>query len=172
MIDWPNIIAEHGPAVWRTVYRILGERQAAEDSYQETFLAAVEEVRRKPVVNWAGLLRALASRRAIDQLRRRAHRRALAGESLLPEIIGGNGTTADAAMMQEELRQAVRREMSGMSPQQAEVFCLRHFEEMDIEQIAIQLNTTPRKVTYLLHHAKEHLRRALKDDPAAMRVSR
>ena len=175
MIDWPQIIAEHGPAVWRTVYRIVGEEQAAHDCYQETFLAAVQQARQKPIDNWAGLLRALASRRAIDQLRRRAHRLRMSGGTLAPGAIGDNGSAVpgvDATMRHEELRQAVRRELSRMPPRQAEAFCLRHFDEMDADQIAGQMSTTPRKVAYLLHHAKEHLRQALKDDSAATRVSR
>ena len=40
MTDWRTILAEHGPAVWRTVYRLLDHHADALDCYQDTFLAA------------------------------------------------------------------------------------------------------------------------------------
>lgn len=62
--DWPSVLRLHGPAVWKTIYRIIGQTEAAEDCYQETFLSAFQPARRQHVKNWAEFLRALATRRA------------------------------------------------------------------------------------------------------------
>src|SRR5687767_8295772 len=40
MADWAAILAEHGPRVWRTAFRVLNHSADAHDCYQETFLAA------------------------------------------------------------------------------------------------------------------------------------
>ena len=71
MTDWPSILAEHGAAVWRTVYRLLDHHADALDCYQETFLAAWRFAQREPVVEWRPFLVSLATRRATDRLRQR-----------------------------------------------------------------------------------------------------
>ena len=40
-LDWPAIVREHGPLVWRTALRILGDDSEAADCYQETFISAL-----------------------------------------------------------------------------------------------------------------------------------
>ena len=60
-----------GAAVWRTAYRLLGNRADADECFQEAFLAALEVSRREPVRDWGALLRRLAAARALDRLRRR-----------------------------------------------------------------------------------------------------
>src|SRR5438270_13417746 len=69
MTDWPTILAEHGSAVWRTVYRLLNHHADALGCYQETFLAAWRFAEREPVADWGAFLTSLATRRAVDRLR-------------------------------------------------------------------------------------------------------
>ena len=71
MYDWPDIEKRFGPVVWRTANRLLNDYADASDCYQEVFLAAVKEARRRDVNNWPSLLRHLATQRAIDRLRQR-----------------------------------------------------------------------------------------------------
>src|SRR5258705_10863648 len=71
MTDWEGIVERDGPAVWRTVYRLLGRRADAEDCYQETFLAALRLWARQPVRHPRAALQRLATARAVDRLRRR-----------------------------------------------------------------------------------------------------
>src|SRR5262245_65986031 len=71
MIDWGAILAEHGSTVWRTVYRLLDHHADALDCYQETFLTAFQRADRERVADWASFLVSVATRRAMDQLRRR-----------------------------------------------------------------------------------------------------
>ena len=69
--DWQAIVTEHGPTVWQTAYRLLGNRADAADCFQETFLSAFEYSRHQPVRHIPGLLVRLATTRAIDRLRQR-----------------------------------------------------------------------------------------------------
>src|SRR5262245_59124613 len=75
MSDWPEIMEQEGAAVWRTAYRLLGNRADADECFQEAFLAALEVSRRESVRDWGALLRRLASSRAVDRLRRRYRHR-------------------------------------------------------------------------------------------------
>jgi len=75
MIDWEGILSRDGPAVWRTAWRVLGNRADADDVFQETFVAALEYSRTHAVHHWRALLQRLAVARAIDRLRQRVRRR-------------------------------------------------------------------------------------------------
>jgi DNA-directed RNA polymerase specialized sigma24 family protein len=55
MDDWQTILAEHGDAVWRRAYRLLGNDAAAADCFQDAFAAAVTLSRREPVRKWLAL---------------------------------------------------------------------------------------------------------------------
>jgi RNA polymerase sigma-70 factor, ECF subfamily len=71
MVDWAQIIDEHGKAVWRLLWRVLGDRADADECFQETFLAALKVSERQTVESWPALLRSLATARAMDRLRQR-----------------------------------------------------------------------------------------------------
>src|SRR5436305_9815043 len=78
MLDWGAILAEHGQAVWRTVYRLLDHHADALDCYQETFLTAFRRAGCPGIADWASFLVSVATRRAMDQLRRRYRSRSRA----------------------------------------------------------------------------------------------
>jgi len=66
MNDWEGILRDHGPTVWRTLWRLLGNRADAEDCFQETFLAALQFSRAQSVLHWSALLARLATARTVD----------------------------------------------------------------------------------------------------------
>ena len=64
-----DVVAAHAGAVWRTAFRLLNNREDALDCYQQTFLDAMSLDR--VVRSWHSALCCIATRRAMDQLRRR-----------------------------------------------------------------------------------------------------
>src|SRR5262249_51831611 len=70
MVEWAALVAEHGPRVWRTAFRILNHHADAHDCYQDAFLAAWQITPRDPA-DWRRILVCLATRKAIDRLRAR-----------------------------------------------------------------------------------------------------
>jgi RNA polymerase sigma-70 factor (ECF subfamily) len=161
MVDWNEVLTAHGPSVWRTVYRLLGEYTDALDCYQETFLAAYRWANGRAVDNWPALLTSLATRRAIDRLRqRRRSRRRLVALDDVPELIsGGNGPIED--VQGDERLDEVRRLLAGLPKKQAEVFWLSCLEGISHADISGQLNITQGEVRVLLHRARTRLRSAL-----------
>src|SRR4051812_15075439 len=75
MVDWSSISRQHGPLVWRTIYRVLGADADVADCFQETFICALEVASRQAIRNWPGLLQRLATARALDALRRKRRQR-------------------------------------------------------------------------------------------------
>ncbi len=160
-VDWPNIIKEHGPLVWRTAYRLLGNSEDANDCYQETFVAAVRQTRRKIVANWPAFLVHTATRRAIDLIRSQAcHRRrqeALA-EAPPPDRLGHD--PARRAADREKLER-LRVELADLPDRAAVAFTLRYISGWDHQQIAEHLRLKAGNVRVLLHRTCQRLRERL-----------
>jgi len=161
MVDWNQILAAHGPAVWRTVYRLLGQHADALDCYQETFLAAYRLAELRPVAHWPTFLTCLATRRAIDGLRQSGRSRrlftTLAG---VPEPASEGESPVQHAQRAEQLDE-VRALLAELPEKQAEVFWLNYIEAMQPLEIANHLEISPGEVRVTLHRARTRLRSAL-----------
>jgi RNA polymerase sigma factor (sigma-70 family) len=110
MPDWQEILDRDGQAAWRTAYRILGDRDDADECLQEAFLGALEVSRREDVRRWRALLQRLATARAMDRLRRRHRREARPGTTdwdQLPCPAPIPPQSAEDAELSERLRAAL-----------------------------------------------------------------
>lgn len=165
MPDWPAIVTEFGPLVWRTAYRLLGNDADAADCFQRTFVSAVEFT--GAVANWPGLLRRLATARALEQLRQRS--RTAGRFAPLPESPPADGRAADPLDLAAggELADRLRDALTTIDPVQAEVFCLVLLEGFSYRAAADQLGITPNHAGVLLNRARAALRERLRSfDPA------
>ena len=161
MTDWPLILAEHGPTVWRTIYRLLDHHADALDCYQETFLAAWRFTERQPVADWASFLTSLATRRAIDRLRRRYRDRA---RVIAMDGVREPGSEAESPLRHASARELMDRMRQGMAElpdKQAQVFWLSCVEGLSHQQITDRLEIAPGEVRVLLHRARTYLRGVL-----------
>lgn len=156
MTDWSELIANHGGIVWKTVRRIVGDDHDASDCFQEAFVDAFEFAKTNTVSNWPGLLKRLATVRALDQLRKRMRAAVtlMSAESMLT-------TSSDAgpAMVaeQNELFDQLRIALSKLSSDQAAASCLRFLELMTYEEIAEHMGIQVNHVGVLLNRAKASL---------------
>jgi len=162
--DWQGIVSRDGPVVWRTVYRLLGNRADAEDCYQETFLSALDLWRRQPVRNSRAMLQRLATARAMDRLRsryRHAARGHVAGiDSECDQSAAtspGPSESAESAELSARLRDA----LATLPAKQADVFCLFSLDGWSYQEIADHLNMTLDAVGVALHRARAKLRQKL-----------
>lgn len=161
MTAWDTIIHEHGPAVWRTAYRLLGNRSDADECMQEAFVAAVAVSRRGPVRHWPALLHKLAVLRGIDCLRRRARDvlRNGDGERLCEAV--SRDVPPDQAAQNGELTARLRLALADLPSRHAEVVCLHYMNEMSYEEVSQELNISVRHVGVILSRAREKLRELL-----------
>jgi RNA polymerase sigma-70 factor (ECF subfamily) len=160
-IDWQDVVGRHSALVWRTAYRLLGRSEEAADCYQETFLAAWEISRCQPVHYWPALLARLATRRALDQLRRRLRQ---AGQhQTVPDwsAVPSREPTPPEHLVGKELAEKLRGVLGYLPDNQAEVFCLRCLEDLSYKAIAKQLDLKVSAVSVLLHRARGRLRELL-----------
>lgn len=159
MIDWAEIVERHGPDVWRTAYRLLSRRDEANDCYQDTFLQAVEYSRKQTVDNWAGVLRRIATARALDRLRKRYRRQT---EALVEDsAVASREPDPDEFVQLRESMDQLREALLELPEKHAEAFWLCEVELLSRDDVARQLAASPKEVAVWLHRAKRKLRTLL-----------
>jgi RNA polymerase sigma-70 factor (ECF subfamily) len=158
VVDWKMIIEEHGPVVWQTAYRLLGNDADAADCFQDTFVCALKLAKRQRVRNFPALLTRLATTRAIDQLRRRFRRERIGSlENGRPEETDNNPNPTQYAQ-QQELAAMLKTALVHLQPQEAQVFCMRYLNDMSYRQIAAELGIKKSATGVILHRARLKLR--------------
>jgi RNA polymerase sigma-70 factor (ECF subfamily) len=152
--DWECLVREHGPLVYNTAKRILGNAADAEDVAQEVLIEAHRLGQSRTVRHWGGFLRRLATCRAVDRLRQRRHHSPLAG---LAGTIRDPGHSPEDAAIAKELAGRLRQALGQLPPREAEVFCLRYFEELSNQSIAQLLDMEPGAVAQALFKGRIRL---------------
>ena len=168
MTDWTAIVQEHGPAVWRTLWRLLGNRADADDCFQETFLTALQYSRDQQgrgVLSWSGLLQRISTSRAMDRLRQRYRSNAnleSSGDDAVdaaPSHRPGPVEWAVASELSERLRRALCR----LPQPQAEAFSLHALSGWSYEEIGRQTGMSSSAVGVNIHRARQRLGELLGD---------
>lgn len=144
--------AYHG-LVFRTAYRITGNAADAEDVLQTIFLRLLRRDPSAPVLeSEESYLRRAAVNASVDLIRARQSERSLP----LTEAAGMMAKPSNV-----DLRDGLRRALSELSPQAAEIFALRYFEDFTNRQIANALQISQVLVAVKLHRARQQLQRQL-----------
>jgi RNA polymerase sigma-70 factor, ECF subfamily len=160
--DWQQIVRDYSPAIWKTAYRLVGNRDDAADCVQETFLSAIRLGKSKPVRHWGAFLHRIATARALDCLRKR-YQTSARREPVPPDWNSLPDFRADPQRLAQgsELVQKLLQSLVELPKLQAEAFCLRYLAELEYSQIAESLEINPNSVGVLLHRTKESLRQML-----------
>jgi RNA polymerase sigma-70 factor (ECF subfamily) len=156
MVDWDDLVREHGATVFGIAWRILGHAQDAEDVSQEVFAQASRQSNGIPVVCWPGLLRRMTTCRAMNALRRRRITIPLDCTELTrvkddPQAIAAG----------HELEARRRAALAKLAPREAEVFYLRYFEDLSYREIAETLGISATAASTALYQARSRLEKLL-----------
>lgn len=162
MTDWKSTIEEHGPLVWNSVYRILGNDADASDCFQEVFVTAVQTSRKQPIRNMKAFLSMIATQRGIDLLRKRKPCFRLHKSDIDCDTVEGSEPPPVVGMQSKELSEQVRAALAKIPPQEARVFCLRILNEFSYRQIAEEMKINENYVGVLMTRAREKLQQHLK----------
>ena len=172
MATWQELVDRHGSLIWRLAYRLLGNEHDAADCYQTVFVQAYEASEREAIENWPGFLSRLTTMRGIDLLRVRIRHRHCEAETILREAPSSAADDPQQTAVCQELIQRLREALMQLPADQAQVFCLRYFEQLSNQEIGVQLATSANHVGVLLHRAREALRKHIgESDPRVARIS-
>lgn len=167
-LAFDEIVRRHQGRVYAVAYRVTCNRDDALDVAQEAFLKAYRKIDTwQPVSGFLSWLLRLTANQAIDTIRWRGRRR---HEPL--EIENGVHSEAVAAASVNateegvralEIDARVRRALVVLSPAQRTVFVLRHYEGMQLAEIAAVMGCTVGSVKVHLFRALRKLQHELRD---------
>ncbi|HJT37807.1 MAG TPA: sigma-70 family RNA polymerase sigma factor [Actinomycetota bacterium] len=151
------LVRDHGGVVFGVIYRRVGDRAAAEDLTQETFLRAwrARAAYRGGPSGARGWLCTIAANVARDHLRKQ-RRRVVEEEAMyedIPAVTGDPVAGAEAAASLEQLRAA----LASLPPNYREMFLLRERDGLSYKEIAAVMSCPIGSVMSGLARARERL---------------
>lgn len=139
------LITRHHDALLRFLIRMVGDRESAEDTFQEAFLQVHESLHTfDPTRRFKPWLFTIAANKARDLLRKRQRRPAV---SLSAPMNGDDGDAfvdlmqidmphASEGMQRDEIRARVEAAMDAMSPRLREILLMAYFQKLSYQQIS------------------------------------
>jgi RNA polymerase sigma-70 factor (ECF subfamily) len=141
----------HRPLLFGIAYRMLGDRAAAEDAVQETFLRARDA---PPLESPRAWLSTVVTRLCLDQLKSaRARRESYVGP-WLPEPLP---TSDDPLLSRETISIAFLVLLETLSPVERAVFLLHEVFDYSHAEVAEIVGKEEAAVRQILHRAKQHV---------------
>jgi RNA polymerase sigma factor (sigma-70 family) len=147
---------EYGRLVYAVAYRVLGQRDLAEEAVQQTFVNAWQAAARFDVTrDAASWLATIAKRAAIDIYRREARRPAVA----LSDVAADNRALVTLPPELDTLDAVwhVRRAIDALPPDEATVVRMQHLDGMTQSEISERLDIALGTVKSRSHRAHQKL---------------
>jgi RNA polymerase sigma-70 factor (ECF subfamily) len=151
-VPWEEFVARHAEAVLNSALRVVAHATDAEDVAQDVFLEILRNGRMAELADQPALVRTIATRRALDRLRRTKQWTDLDGRERDQRQF-----EPSEYLLAAELDQRLRKELARLPPREAEVFCLTYFEELSTGEIATALESSPGAVSKSLSLARKKL---------------
>ena len=169
-----ELVRRYERPVFSLVYRMVRDRETAEDLAQDTFIKVLNHIDKySPEFKLSSWLFKIANNVAIDYLRKR--RLATVSMNGSPNARTASeieATSFDVSVRQEsaleemesrELGSAIEQAIAKLRPEYRSCIMLRHVEDRSYEEIAATLNLPLGTVKTYIHRARHELRRALQD---------
>jgi RNA polymerase sigma-70 factor (ECF subfamily) len=169
-----ELIRRYERPVFSLVYRMVRNREVAEDLAQDTFIKVLNHIDRyRPEFKLSSWLFKIANNVAIDHLRKRSldtismdgspHAATSAEIEATTLELAAKQETALEEMEARELGSAIERAIEGLRPEYRSCIMLRHVEGRSYEEIASLLDLPLGTVKTYIHRARHQLREALED---------
>ena len=153
-----QIVDNYQVPVYNLCYRMLGNKEEAEDAAQETFLRAYRNLKRydpnRKFVTW---LLSIASHYCIDRLRRR-RLKLVSLDDLLPMRERAASTPgAEVNYLQMEHAEEIRGMLGGIGEKDRAAVILRYWYDFSYEEIAESLSLSLPAVKSRLHRTRREM---------------
>jgi RNA polymerase sigma-70 factor (ECF subfamily) len=171
-VAYRELIRRYERPLFSLLFRMVRDRELAEDLAQETFVKALNAIESyRPEFKFSSWIFKIANNAAIDHLRRRElDTLSLEGspQAETPEAIeatalqiGGRQESPLAEVEARELGGQIEAAIAQLRPEYRSCILLRHVEGRAYEEIAEILNLPLGTVKTYIHRARNELRQAL-----------
>ena len=163
MDNWQLIIDEHKGDIWKTVCRLIDNEHDAYDCFQDTFVDALIYSTKHRIKNHRSLLIRIATRRSLDRIRGKYRTRIVMEKINDTNVVT---TKSDPARLTEsvELADTLLEALAKLKTEEAEIFCMRHLNEMSYSNISKVMNIRSSNVGAILTRTKAKLKELLDED--------
>ena len=164
-----ELVRRYQGRVFAVAYRMTGNREDALDVAQEALLKTYRKIDTwQPTGNFLPWLLRLTSNQSIDHLRKRKRRpQESLDEAFIPTSEGAavepSQQSTESAVLAGEIDDRVQASLIVLSPAQRTVFVLRHYEGLQLSEIAEEMECTVGSVKVHLFRALKKLRGELQD---------
>ena len=164
-----ELIRRYERPVFSLVFRMVRDRELAEDLAQETFIKVLQHIDRyRPEFKFSSWLFKIANNVAIDHLRRRqldtvsmdGSPHAVTSDAVEATSfdVSGGGESALDRIEARELGSAIESAIGKLRPEYRACILLRHVEDKSYEEIAATLDLPLGTVKTYIHRARHELR--------------
>ena len=160
--DLVQVYEQHSPGLYRYAFRLLGDRDLAEECVSETFSRFLHALRSGggPNENLRAYLYRVAHNYITDHYRRQPP----VALSLEADLYADDGANPVHLMSQNLESQRVRGALLQLPPDQRRVIMLRVLEDWSHEEVSIALGKTVEATRALQHRALAALKRLLMEE--------
>ena len=171
MADMEQYINEYGKAVYSYCVYLTGDRDAADDLYQQTFLTVFEKVKDGQEIdadrNPKSYLLTVTTNLWNNQRRKYLWRRKKVDVDTFRDVseleVPEEGLSVEDAAIKNEKLQEVRLAVQNLPDKYRVVILMFYMEELSVEEIGKALSIPLGTVKSRLHKAKSMLQSKLKD---------
>ena len=165
-----RLVACYWSRVFGRLYRQLGDREEAEDLTQDVFLRLFRYRKRyEPRAKFATWLFHITQNVARNALRSRRRRPCMPLGSMvghddgpfLEKLLPDRSESPSLPLEREELASRVRNAVSGLGDRQRLALEMHQFENCTYNEVAAQMDMTPKAAKSLLYRARNQLRETL-----------
>ena len=160
--------AKYGAYCYSIAYNILTNREDAEESVSDTYLAAWSTIPPKRPVILATFLGKLIRRISIDRWRKRTADKRGGGETdlVLEELENclAGSQNVENAYIRKELAAAINRFLDSLTQTERNVFLCRYWYLDSVADIAASFGFSQSKVASMLHRMRKKLRTHLEKE--------
>jgi RNA polymerase sigma-70 factor (ECF subfamily) len=153
-----QLVVRHQQVIFNIAYRMMGNRQEAEDVAQEAFVKAYQALDRFDTQHlFAPWIRRIATNTALNRIKRRRPETELKEEMLLAERPG-----PESQVIAGEVSERLRAAVAALPPNYRAAIELRHFQGLSYQEMSETLHAPLSDIKSWLFRARRKLREVLK----------
>jgi RNA polymerase sigma-70 factor, ECF subfamily len=160
-LNFDELVRQHETGVFNVAFRMLGNRQDAEDATQETFLRAYRFQERydaqRPAAPW---LKKIAAHVCLNRLEKR---QPLPLEEDDERTLPSTDPLPETHSLERDLNREVRASLLSLPPRYRIIIELRHYQDLSYAEIAEEVGRPLSDVKSDLFRARQMLAQRLKD---------